>query len=100
MKYQNYANYRLPITTNPLDYGKLIAQYDNNYILQLPTGNILVIEQNEKDNFIRLYRLGELVLEFKDHIVDESTFTRLIKDQLFTYKDSKLIHTKILALNK
>ena len=35
MKYQNYSHYKLPITINPLEYGKLIEQIDNKYIIQL-----------------------------------------------------------------
>jgi hypothetical protein len=100
MTYQNYANYRLPITTNPLEYGKLIEQNNNKFIIQLPTGNILVIKQNEKDNYIKLFRLGELVFEFRDHIIDDSSFYRLIKDTKFTYINGKLEKTEVLAFNK
>jgi hypothetical protein len=100
MKYQNYSNYRLPITTNPLDYGKLIEQSGNKYIIQLPTGNILIIQQYEKENHIRLFRLGELVLEFKDHVIDESSFSRLIRDTKFTFVNGSLVRTVILASNK
>ncbi len=28
IKYQNYRHYKLPITINPLDYGKLIIKID------------------------------------------------------------------------
>jgi len=28
IKFQNYKHYKLPITLNPLDYGKLIIKFD------------------------------------------------------------------------
>lgn len=34
-KFQNYLHYKLPITINPLEYGKLIEQIDNKYFIQI-----------------------------------------------------------------
>ena len=101
MKIQNYANYRLPITTNPLEYGKLIEQIGNIYIIQLNsisiTANVLILQQNDRDNFIKFYRRGELVLEFKDHIIDESSFTRFIGNTKFTFVNGDLVRTEIVV---
>lgn len=54
-KFKNYSHYKLPITINPLDYGKLIEQFGNKYIIQLNTSNILIIKQVKNDNFITLF---------------------------------------------
>jgi hypothetical protein len=31
LQYQNYQHHKLPITINPLNYGKLIEQIDNKF---------------------------------------------------------------------
>jgi hypothetical protein len=100
MKIQNYGNYRLPITSFPLEYGKIIDQTGNKFTIYLPTGNILIIQANDKDNYIKLFRNGELALEFKDSIIDDTTFSRLIEDTKFTFVDGKLERTEILLINR
>lgn len=100
MKYQNYAHYKLPITMNPLEYGDLIEQIGNKYIIQLTTTNILIIQEYENANFIRFFRKGELMFEFKDHKIDDSTFTRVINDSKFTFVNQILVKSEILWNNK
>jgi hypothetical protein len=99
-KYQNYSNYKLPITINPLEYGKLIEQFDNKFIIQLNTNNIVVIKQIENVNYVKLFRKGNLIFEFRDIILSDNNFIRTISDQRFTFKDNKLISTEIVVLNK
>ena len=100
LKYQNYLHYKLPITINPLDYGKLIEQIGSKFIVQLNTNNILIINQLDNDNFIRLYRKGELMFEFKDSKINERTFIRTISDQKFTFENGKLIGTEIWVVQE
>jgi len=61
MKIQNYKHYKLPITIDPLDYGKLILQKDKLFVMQINKTNIVIIEQNEDFNEIKLYKEGDLV---------------------------------------
>src|SRR6266849_6466394 len=77
MKYQNYLHFKLPITMNPEDYGKVIEQNNNKYIIQLNTNNIVIIKQINEDNFVR--------------------FIRTILDQRYTFRDGKLISTEIIS---
>jgi hypothetical protein len=100
MNYQNYSHYKLPITMNPLEYGDLIAQFDNNYVIQLTTTNILIIQQNEENNFIQFYRKGELIFDFKDCRVDDKTFYRIINDSKFTFVNGKLIRSENIQIKK
>jgi hypothetical protein len=100
MKYQNYSHYKLPITINPLEYGTLIEQFDNKYILQLTTNNIVTIKKINNENYVKFYRKGELMFEFRDTILSDNSFIRTISDQRFTFKYSKLISTEILVHNK
>jgi hypothetical protein len=99
-KYQNYSNYKLPITINPLEYGKLIEQFDNKFIIQLNTNNIVVIKQIENENYVKLFRKGNLIFEFRDIILSDNNFIRTISDTRFTFKDNKLISTEIVVHNK
>jgi len=97
IKYQNHSHYKLPITTNPLEYGKLIEQIGNKYIIHLNTFNILILNKKENENFVKLFRKGEFIFEFKDLKISENTFYRFIQDQKYTFKNSKLISTEIIS---
>lgn len=97
LKYKNYKHFYLPITMNALEYGKLIEQIGNKNIIQLNTTNVLIINENENDNFARFYRKGDLMFEFKDSKISDNSFSRTISDVRFTFKHSKLISTEILS---
>jgi hypothetical protein len=45
LKYHNHHDYKLPITMNPLEFGKLIKQINNIYIIQLKNNDLVIIEQ-------------------------------------------------------
>jgi hypothetical protein len=96
MKYQKYSHYLLPIAINPLDYGKLIEQFGDKYIMQINTSNILVIKVSNNENFIKFFRKGELMIEFVDKKISDISFSRTISDQRFTFEKNKLISTEIL----
>jgi hypothetical protein len=98
IKYQNYSHYKLPITINPLEYGKLIEQIGNKYIIHLNTFNILIINQSDNENIIKLFRKGEFIFEFKDSKLSENSFVRLIQDQKYIFKNSRLISTEIISV--
>jgi hypothetical protein len=97
IKYQKYSHYLLPIAIEPLNYGKLIEQFANKYIIQLNTSNIFVIKAVDNDNFIKFYRKGDLMIEFIDSKITDKMFIRTIFDQKFTFENSKLITTEILS---
>src|SRR6267154_6054335 len=98
IKYQNYSHYKLPITVNPLEYGKLIEQIGQKYIIQLNSTNVLIINERANENFFKLFRKGEFIFEFKDIKIDNNTFIRSILDQKYTFKDSVLISTEIITV--
>jgi hypothetical protein len=82
---------------NPENYGTIIDQYNSKYIIQLNTNNVLIIKEIGKDNFVRFYKKGELIFEFKDSKLSDNIFTRTILDQKFTFKDGKLLSTEIMS---
>ena len=101
MTYQNYKHYKLPITMNPLNYGKLILKIDelNLFIIQINKTNVVLLKQYDLFNHIKLFREGNFMFEYKDHKIDDSTFTRSLQNKKFTYKNNILIElTKILFL--
>jgi hypothetical protein len=100
MTYLNYSYYKLPITMNPLEYGTLIEQFDNKYIIKLSSTNIVVVQQYENDNYIKFFRNGVFIFEFRDYKIDDSTFYRIIKNNKFVFSNGILIRTEILASNK
>jgi hypothetical protein len=101
MTYQNYKHYKLPITMNPLEYGKLILKIDelNLFILQLPkTNNILILTQKGLTNHIKLYKEGEFRFNYSDFKLSHNTFTRTISSTRFTFRDRKLIEAAEIVL--
>jgi hypothetical protein len=82
----------------PLKFGKLLDQTNNKFIMQLNTKNIAVINHYEKENFIRIFKNGDLVLEFlkRDEFIAENSFSRFIRDTKFTFVNERLAKTEIL----
>lgn len=97
INYQNYLHYKLPITIKPLEYGKLIEQIGNKYIIQLNTLNVVIIKQMDNENFVKFFRKGDLMFEFKDIKKSDNRFVRTIQDQRYTFENNKLISTEILT---
>src|SRR6266478_5451805 len=87
MNFQNYSHYKLPITINPLEYGKLIEQFENKYIVQLNTTNVFVILEKQNENFIKVFKKGELMFEFTDVKISDIKFIRTIQDQRYTFEN-------------
>ena len=95
-KIQIYSHFKLPITMDPLKFGKLLDESNNKFIIQLSTKNIAVIKHYDKENFIRIFKNGDLVLEFRDKFMTENSFIRTINDTKFLFENDKLITTQII----
>lgn len=76
LQFQNFQHHKLPITMNPLEYGKLIRKIDNLFIVQINKTNIVDIFQEENRNIVKLYREGDLIYEYKDIKIDDNIFER------------------------
>lgn len=90
-KYQNYKHYKLPITVEPSQYGKIIYKKDKLFIVQFNKTNIAIITQFDNINQVRFYREGDFAFEYKDHIINDKTFSRIIDNKKYTFKNNKLI---------
>ena len=93
LKYQNYNHYKVPITINPLEYGKLIYQNNNTYIISITPKTLVVITQLEDFNEVKFFRDGDFSFTFKDHKIDENTFVRSLDSRKFTFKNNQLVNT-------
>ena len=91
IKFQNYKHYKLPITINPLEYGKLIYHNDNIYIVQFNRTNVVLINKNDLENHVKFYKEGVLIYEYKDLKLSNNSFIRSLQNNIFTFKDNKLI---------
>lgn len=80
---------------DPLKYGTLLEQINQKFIVQLNTKNIAIINKYPNENFVKIFKNGVLVLEFKDKFINENIFNRSIHDMKFTFENEKLIRTEI-----
>jgi hypothetical protein len=80
----------------PLKFGKLLDQSNNKFIIQLNTKNIAIINNYDNENFVRIFKNGDLVLEFRDTFIADNSFSRLIRDTKFTFVNERLAKTEIL----
>jgi len=96
MKYQNYRHYKLPITINPLEYGKLIIKIDNIYILSITSKAIAILTQYNDFNEIKFYREGDLIFTYKDFKTNDNEFIRILDNKKFTFKDKILKNIEII----
>lgn len=94
---QTYYNFNLPITFDPLHYGKLIHKTNNIYFMQLKNNNIAIIETKDKMNKIKLVKDGTIVYEWIDKFIDSSTFIRQIGKNKYTFVNNEL---KLLTVDK
>jgi hypothetical protein len=83
IKFQNYKHYKLPITINPLDYGKLIIKIEELklFIIQVNKTNIALITEYDDFNHIKLFREGDLIFEYRDHKSLENVFVRSLNNK-------------------
>ena len=94
-KYQTYSHFKIPVTRDPLKFGKLIDQTNNKFIIQLSTKNVAVVNHNEKENLVKIFRNGDLVLQFNDKFINENSFIRTLNSIKFLFENDKLISTHI-----
>jgi hypothetical protein len=97
LQYQYFHHHKLPITMNPLEYGKLIKQIDKIFWVQINKTNTAIINQFNDYNKVEFFKEGDLIYEYKDHKIDDSTFIRSILNKHYTFKDKKLA---VLTIDK
>lgn len=95
VKYHNYSNHKLPITMNPLKYGKLLDQTGNKYTVQINDTNIVIIIKHDDENEVSFYRKGNLIYKYKDTYIDENSFTRDMGNKKFHIINDEITLTTV-----
>jgi hypothetical protein len=91
--FQNYKNYKLPITVDPLEYGKLMLKIDqlNMFIVSITPKTIVIITKNKDFNFVKFFRSGDFIFDYKEYIINNNSFIRIIGNTKFKFENNKLI---------
>jgi hypothetical protein len=97
LQYQNFHYHKLPITMNPLEYGKLIRKIDNVFIVQINKTNLVDITQYEDKNEVKFFIKSNEIYTYTDHKIDDNTFVRYIENKQYTFKNNELI---LLTIDK
>jgi hypothetical protein len=88
---QNYKNHNLPISMNPLDYGKIIIQTKTelsiNYIIQNDKGLTINFNQFEKYNEIEFFKSGISLIKFTDILINKDSFIRKIINKQYYFEN-------------
>jgi len=87
IKYQNYKHYKLPITLNPLDYGKLILNIGKQFVIQVNRTNMVLITQLDNFNQVKLFKEGDFIFEYKDIKINDDKFIRSLNNNKFTFEN-------------
>jgi hypothetical protein len=100
-KYQNYNHFKIPITINPLEYGKLIIKIEelDLFIIQGRNTSIFLIYDYKEYNIIKFYRSGPFIFEYKDHKINNNTFIRNLNDKKFTFINNNLTSIEVIKEN-
>nr|YP_009715275.1 hypothetical protein [Russula subnigricans]QGK88081.1 hypothetical protein [Russula subnigricans] len=89
--FQNYHNLNLPITINPLKYGKFIKQVNNIFVIQINDKNTAIITQFKDHNEVEIISGGNIIIKFKDEFVSENKFVRILDNKKFYFENNKEI---------
>jgi hypothetical protein len=92
IKYQNFKHFKLPVTTNPLDYGKLIILIEELklYVVQVNRTSVALINEYDDFNKIKIFYEGDFKFEYTDHKINENEFIRSLDNKKFTFKNEEL----------
>lgn len=97
VEYQNYYHHKLPITMNPLKYGKLLWKQDNVYTVQINDTNLAIIIIHDKYNEVIIYRKAILIYKYKDIFVNNESFIRDFGSKKFHFTNNEM---KLLTVEK
>jgi phage antirepressor YoqD-like protein len=82
----SYKHFKLPITMNPLEYGYVIFQSDQIYIIGISRGTIATIETNLSGiNDVKIHRDHMLAFKYKDIYIDQNKFKRILNNRTYIY---------------
>lgn len=98
VKFQNYKNYKLPISMDPIDYGRLIIQNkinaDTNYIIQNENEQTINFSKFDNHNEVEFFKSGISLIKFTDIFINKLQFMRKIDNKTFYFENGNQIDRK------
>jgi DNA polymerase type B, organellar and viral len=91
IQYHKYQDHKLPITMDPLMYGKLLFHQNNTYAIQVNETNVAIIIIENVINNVKIFRKGILKYEYKDKWIDAETFIRKLGRKEWIFRNNKQI---------
>jgi hypothetical protein len=82
---------KIPLSMNPLDYGRVMFKKDKLLIIQNKLGQTINFETLEEFNQIEIFKNQNLLLSFKDFKLNDSEFIRLIGNKKYHIKNNELV---------
>jgi hypothetical protein len=93
--FQSYKNNNIPISYNPLDYGKLISEFKfenyTQYVLQTKDNFIINFLKFEDYNEVEVISSGDIIIKFKDEFISENKFMRFLDNKKYYFENNKEI---------
>lgn len=95
LKFHGYNDINIPISMNPLDFGKLVREikFDNYSVYILQTKNNLLINFLKHENFneVEIVLSGDILVKFKDESISENRFVRVIDNKKYYFQNNQEI---------
>lgn len=90
--------YNFPNTTDVNLYGDILKKGDGYYLIRKPNSNLIYnITFLSDHHHVRIHKYNEFIIEFKDYFTeDNSTFTRIVKDQTYIYSKGIIAIKKVV----
>lgn len=90
LKFQTFKKFKLPVTINPLEYGKLIFKTNKLLVVWISKTSLAVIEHENDINLVKFFVNGELIFNYRDHKIGSNKFVRRINNFEFTFENNEL----------
>jgi DNA polymerase type B, organellar and viral len=83
---------KLPISTNPSDYGKIIKIIDKNiFVIQNLKGQIIFYYKFVGYNEIEYFKDNKSLIKFRDVITSDNSFTRIFDNKNYYFKNNQQV---------
>ncbi|TLX82068.1 MAG: hypothetical protein E6L00_04765 [Thaumarchaeota archaeon] len=90
-----YNEMKLPISINPIDFGKFVKQIpiENGkiFVVQNSKGQIVMISKFEEYNEVEYFKNGKSLLKFRDEIISNNKFNRIIDSKKYYFENNQQV---------
>ena len=99
----NYYNTKLPLSNNPKDYGRVLLQTENKYIIAMNRNTTIIIEEcidgakrDRKYNYVKFLKNNSVLYEWNDYYINDYTFERQLGKSSYRIENGEIVLTKII----